>query len=96
MGDLGIKQRNVRFLAKNVLLFKDTLRQWFYFAGLRYLQTHELSDAQEKFLEEMTEFYIKYMDSIENDENFFAKRELQALDIPLGKRYVVNKRKLKL
>lgn len=95
MGNLGVKQRNVQFIAENVLLFKDIIRQWFYFAGLRFLQTHQLSDSQEKFLEEITNFYTQYIDEIENDKNFFAKRELEVIDLPIGKKYVINKRKLK-
>ena len=78
---MSLRQKCSVNLAKRVILFKRTLRQWFYYAGLKYLQTHSLTDAQEVFLEDITEFFIKAIDKIETDEEFLKSTELQPVSI---------------
>lgn len=63
-------------LAERVLLFKSTIKRWFYYASLKYLQTHNLSDDQEIFLSEITDCYLRYMDKIESDSDFLKEVKL--------------------
>ena len=77
---LSLRQKSVKDLAKRVIVFKRTLKQWFYFASLRYLQTHELNDMQEAFLEDFTDFLVEYMDNVDTDE-FFKRKELSYIEI---------------
>ena len=37
------------------------------------MQQHKLNDVQENLLEDITDFYVEYMDNIENDKEFFKK-----------------------
>lgn len=77
---LSLRQKSIKDLAERVIVFKRTLKQWFYFAGLRYLQTHKLNDFQETLLEEFTDFIIKYMDSIDTEE-FYKREELTSVKV---------------
>lgn len=72
---LSLRQKSIKDLIKRLAVFKRTLKQWFYFAGLRYLQTHKLNNAQEEFLEDFTDFLVEYMDNTDTDE-FFKRKEL--------------------
>lgn len=80
MEKLSLQQKSIKDLAKRVILFKRTLKQWFYFAGLRYLQSHSLNDIQEKFLEEFTDFLVEYVDSVSTEE-FLKRKELTSVKI---------------
>ena len=81
------KKKSLRYksnidLAERVFAFKRTLRQWFYFAGLKYLQTHNLTDTQEATVEDFSDFVIKSMDTVEKDNNFLEKVELEPVKLP--------------
>ncbi len=73
MDNFSLRQRSLVDLAERVLVFKKTIKQWFYYAGLKYMQQHKLNDVQENLLEDITDFYVEYMDNIENDKEFFKK-----------------------
>ena len=79
MQKLSIKQRSAVELSKRVLLFQRTIKQWFYYAGLKYLQSHELSNIEEDFLNRITNYYIKYIDNITKDEDFLKSVKLQEI-----------------
>ena len=82
MEKLSLRQRSVLDLLKRVKFFKKTIKQWFYYAGLKYLKTHKLTDAQESFLEDITDFFVEYMDDVENDKDFLKKAELEPIELP--------------
>ena len=72
---ISLQQKSARNLAKRVLLFRRTLEQWFYFAGIKYMQTHKLTDNQESTIEDFTDFIVEFMDKIDSDE-FLEKHKL--------------------
>ena len=82
MEKLSLRQRSALDLLKRVKFFKKTIKQWFYYAGLKYLKTHKLTDAQESFLEDITDFLVEYMDNVENDKDFLKKAELEPIELP--------------
>ena len=82
MEKLSLRQRSVLDLLKRVKFFKKTIKQWFYYAGLKYLKTHKLTDVQESFLEDITDFFVEYMDNVENDKDFLKKAELEPIELP--------------
>lgn len=77
MDKLTIKQKSAVDLANRVLVFQRTIKQWFYYASLKFLQMNELSSSEEDFLEKITNFYIKYMDNITNDKDFLKAIKLK-------------------
>ena len=77
----SIRQRSLKDLAERVLLFKRTIKQWFYYAGLKYLKTHTLTDSQETFLEDITDYFVEQMDGISSDNEFFKKPSLPPIQI---------------
>lgn len=81
MGKFSIQQKSAIDLAERVLLFKRTIKQWIYYAGLKYMQKHKLSDSQESFLEDITDFFVEYIDDIENDKDFFKRTRLSSVDL---------------
>lgn len=72
---MSLRQKSAKDLAERTLLFKRTLRQWFYFAGIRYMQTHKLTDNQELTIENFTDFIVEFMDDTNSDE-FIERAEL--------------------
>ena len=85
MDKLSLRQRSVLDLSKRVQFFKKTIKQWIYYAGLVYLKGHKLTEPQEAFLEDITDFFVEYMDNIENDKDFLKKAELEPIELPLKK-----------
>lgn len=81
MGKFSIQQKSAIDLAERVLLFKRTIKQWIYYAGLKYMQKRKLSDSQESFLEDITDFLVEYIDDIENDKDFFKRTRLNSVDL---------------
>lgn len=84
MEKMSLRQKCTRDLARRVSVFKCTIKQWIYHAGIRYLKTHSLSENQELVLEDFTDFIVEYMDEIDK-EDFLDKEELQPIDLPSTK-----------
>lgn len=85
MEKLSLRQRSVVDLTTRVKTFKKTIKQWFYYAGLKYLKTHKLTEPQETFLEDITDFFVEYMDNVENDKDFLKRAELEPINLPIKK-----------
>ena len=83
MEKLNLRQRSAVDLVGRVKIFKKTLKQWFYYAGLEYLKTHKLSDSQEALLEDITDFFVEYMDDVEKDTNFLKRADLEPVQLPV-------------
>lgn len=75
MGELTLRQKENWDLIRRIGILKNVARRWFYYAGTRFLQSHELTDEQEDFLQEITDFYTNHLDNIENDKSFLKKIE---------------------
>ena len=83
MEKLSVRQRSVADLAKRVLVFKRTIKQWVYYAGLKYLQKNKLTEPQEAFLADITDFFVEYIDEIEKDKDFLKKMDIGAVSLPI-------------
>ena len=81
MEKLSLRQKCTNDLAKRVSVFKRTMKQWFYHAGIKYFKTHTLSENQELAIEDFTDFIVEYMDEI-NSDNFLEKPKLEPIDLP--------------
>lgn len=77
-----LREKQLRRMAQDVLMLKDTMKKWYNFAGIKYLQEHQLTDEQEEFLEDITEFINSSIDRLENDENFLKKVLLPPVKLP--------------
>lgn len=67
MKELSLRQKSILDLIRRVKPLKKTIKQWFYHAGMKFLQSRELTDEQELFLEEVTDFYAENLDALEED-----------------------------
>lgn len=83
MEKLSVRQRSVADLAKRVFAFKRTIKQWVYYAGLKYLQKNKLTEPQEAFLADLTDFFVEYIDEIEKDKDFLKKADLDPIKLPI-------------
>ena len=82
MKELSLRQKSILDLVRRVIPMKSTIRQWFYHAGIKFLQEHpNLTDEQELFLEEVTDFFVDNLDRIEHDKSFLKKMELEPIQI---------------
>jgi len=81
MEKLGLRQKCTLDLLKRVSFFKRTIKQWFYFIGIKYLKTHTLTENQELWLEEFTDYVVDSIEKVKSDE-FLEKASLDPIDIP--------------
>lgn len=86
MKELSLRQKSVVDLVRRVVLLKSTVKDWFYHAGMKFLQTHELTDEQESFLEEVTDFFIDNLEKIDQDKSFLKRIELGPIQLPIKKK----------
>ena len=82
MKKLSLRQKSVLDLIRRILPLKKVIKQWFYHAGIKFLQSHQLTDEQEVFLEEVTDFFVDNLEELEEDEKFLKKVELEPIKLP--------------
>lgn len=85
MVKLSLRQKSVLDLGNRVLLLKSTIKQWFFHAGMKFLQGRELTEEQEAFLAEFTDFITDSIDRIEQDKSFLKKATLGPIQLPKKK-----------
>lgn len=82
----SLRQRSNFDLVKRVRMFKRTLKQWIFYAGIKFLKTHKLTDIEEKLLEDVTDFFVEYIDKVEEDKEFLTKVKLPPIKLPEKKK----------
>ena len=82
MEELSLRQKETADLVRRVQTVKELAKRWFYYAGIRFLQSRQLTDDQEAFLEEVTDFFIDNLTNIENDRTFMKKIKLDPIKLP--------------
>lgn len=80
-----LKEKQLQLMAKEVLELKSTIRKWYNYTGIKYLQEHQLTDEQELFLEDITDYIVNAIDRLENDENFLKSIVLPSVKLPQKK-----------
>lgn len=70
---MNMKQMRDLGLMKRVLPVRETIRDWYYHAGSKFLLSRELNQKEEEFLEEITEFFLKNLDNIEDIQRNILK-----------------------
>lgn len=88
MKELSLREKSVLDLIRKVIPLKKTIKQWFYYAGMKFLQTHELKDEEELFLEEVTDFFVENLEELEDNVKFIKKVELGPIQLPAKKKNV--------
>ena len=86
MKELSLRQKSVLDMIRRVKPLKKTIKQWFYHAGMKFLQSNQLTDEEEVFLERVTDFFVENLDEIEEDIKFLQKVELEPIKLPNKKR----------
>lgn len=82
MVELSLRQKSVLDLVKKVSAIKSIVKRWFYYAGMKFLQEHDnLTDEQELFLEEITDFFVENIENIEHDKTFLKRIEMGPIDL---------------
>ena len=84
--NLSLRQKSVFDLVKKVTALKNIIRRWFYYAGFKFIQEKNLTEEQEAFLEEVTNFFLENLDHIEEDRSFLRKIELAPIKLPNKKK----------
>lgn len=89
MVELSLRQKSVLDLVKRVSAIKGIVKRWFYYAGMKFLQEHDnLTDEQELFLEEVTDFFVENIENIEHDKTFLKRIEMGPIDLSKRKKKV--------
>ena len=89
MVELSLRQKSVLDLVKRVSAIKGIVKRWLYYAGMKFLQEHDnLTDEQELFLEEVTDFFVENIENIEHDKTFLKKIEMGPIDLSKRKKKV--------
>lgn len=65
---MNMRQKRDLNLMKRVIPVKKTIKDWYFHAGMKFLNSRQLKDNEEAFLEEVTEFYMNVLDNIEDIE----------------------------
>lgn len=65
---MNLRQRRDLDLMNRVIPARKTIKDWYYHAGMKFINSRQLKDEEESFLEEITEFYIGILDNIEDIE----------------------------
>lgn len=86
MEELSLRQKSVLDLIRRVRPLKRTIKQWFYHAGMKFLEANQLTDEEELFLEKVTDFYVSNLEAIEEDIKFLKKVEFGPIQLPNKKR----------
>ena len=86
MEELSLRQKSVLDLIRRVRPLKRTIKQWFYHAGMKFLEANQLTDEEELFLERVTDFYVSNLEAIEEDIKFLKKVEFGPIQFPNKKR----------
>lgn len=86
---MNMKQRRDFDLMRRVIPIKKTIKDWYFHAGMKFLNSRQFKDDEEAFLEEVTEFYMDILDNIEeierkiNEENNSRNDDYDALSYAL-------------
>ena len=83
---MSLRQKSVLDLIRRVKPLKKTIKQWFYHAGMKFLQVNQLTDEEELFLEKVTDFYVENLEELEEDIKFLKKIDLGPIQLPNKKR----------
>lgn len=73
---MNLKQMRDLGLMKRVLPIRETIKDWYYHAGSKFLLSREFTQKEEEFLEEVTEFFLKNLDNIEDIRKSIPKKDL--------------------
>ena len=85
-----LREKEMLLMGRSVLELKDTMKKWYNHAGIRFLQTRQLTDEQEEFLEDITEFINDSIDKLEEDESFVRNVLLPPVEFPQKKQKKVK------
>jgi hypothetical protein len=86
MEKLSLRQKSVLDLIRRVKPLKKFIKQWFYHAGMKFLQANQLTDEEEVFLEKVTDFYVDNLEEIDADVKFLQRAELGPVQLPNKKK----------
>lgn len=83
---LSLKERANYEMVKRLIPVKEAVKRWFCRAGMKFLQSHQLTDEQWTFLEDVTDFYMDNLENIEKDTSFIKKVVLPEIKLPNKKK----------
>lgn len=82
MEKLSLRQKSLLNMIRRIHPVKRTIKDWYYHAGMKFLDKRELTDEQEQFLEEVTDFFMDNLENIEKDKSYLNKTELGPIQLP--------------
>ena len=79
---LSLRERATYDIVRRLHPIKELVKKWYYHAGMKFLQNRTLTDEQEFFLEDVTDFFIENLENIEKDKSFIRKVVLDPIKLP--------------
>lgn len=86
MSELSLRQKSMMDLVGRVAPLKKIIKEWFYHAGMEFLRNRQLSDEEEVFLEEVTDFFVENLDGIEENKAYLERGKLEPIKLPVKKK----------
>ncbi len=86
MEKLSLRQKSVLNLIRKIKPLKRFIKQWFYHAGMKFLQVHHLTDEEELFLEKVTDFFVENLEEIDEDPKFLQRVDIGPIQLPNKKK----------
>lgn len=65
---MNVKHRRDLDLMRRVISVRKVIKDWYYHAGMKFINSRQFKDEEEAFLEEVTEFFINNLENIEDIE----------------------------
>ena len=65
---MNMRQKRDLNLMNRVIPVRKTIKDWYYHTGIQFINSRQLTDLEEAFLEEVTDFFINALDNIEDIE----------------------------
>lgn len=91
MEKLSLGEKCALDLSRRLKPLKSAARQWFCHAGMKFLQSNELTDDEELFLERVTDFFLDNLEELDKDVKFYQRAELGPIRLPDKKKPKVVK-----
>ena len=65
---MNVKHRRDLDLMRRVIPVRKVIKDGYYHAGMKFINSRQFKDEEEAFLEEVTEFFINNLENIEDIE----------------------------
>ena len=71
---MNVRQKRDLDLMKRIIPVRKVIKDWYYHAGMKFINSRQFNDLEEAFLEEVTDFFIDNLENIEDIERTIREK----------------------